>query len=59
MWISVGQKAAKLQAVKVGDLKNNSAAWPTTHHTCTTQDRIPEDGIILKVLWTTTLKPFT
>ena len=31
LWISVGQTASKLQAVKFGALKK-SAAWPTTHH---------------------------
>ena len=30
--VSVGQRAAKFQADKVGGLKN-SADWPITHHT--------------------------
>ena len=28
LWVSVGQRAADLQAVKVGDHQNNSADWP-------------------------------
>ena len=33
LWISVGQRAAKLQAVKFGGLNNKSADLSTTHKT--------------------------
>ena len=57
--VSLGQTAAKLQAVKVGDLKKkNSAAQATIHHGNAAWVRVPDDGMILKVLQTTTLQPF-
>ena len=33
LWVSVGQMAAELPAIKVGGLKNNSANWPSTGNT--------------------------
>ena len=33
LWVSIGQIAAKLQGVKVGDLRKNSAAWLKFNHT--------------------------
>ena len=28
LWVSVGQRAAEIPAIKVGGLKKNSTAWP-------------------------------
>ena len=28
LWVSVGQRAAEIPAIKVGGLKRNSAGWP-------------------------------
>ena len=33
LWVSVGQRAAKLPAGKVGSLKRNSATWPGSRPT--------------------------
>ena len=34
LWISIGQKTAKLEAIKVRGLKKKSATWTTTHCMC-------------------------
>ena len=34
LWVSVGQLAAELQAVKVGCLIENSVACPKSNHKC-------------------------
>ena len=34
LWVSVGQGAADLRAVKVGGLKKNSAIWPGANPLC-------------------------
>ena len=44
---SVGQRASKLLAVKVGGLKKKSAAWP--HSNQSAGFKIAWGGIILKV----------
>ena len=46
LWTSVDQMAEKLQAVKVGGLRKNSAA---THHMLAVLVRVLDNGIIHKV----------
>ena len=55
---SVGQRAAKLLAVKVGGLKKKSVArpWPHLNHSVAFKNAWGQ--IILKVSWLVTLQPF-
>ena len=48
LWVSVGQTAGKLKAVKIAGLKN-SAAWPPIHHMHAAWVLVLDDGIIPKV----------
>ena len=48
----------KLQAVKIGGLKKNSAFWPESNHVIAAGVLVPDDWIILKVLQAVTLQPF-
>ena len=54
---SVGQRASKLLAVKVGGLNKKSAAWPWPHSKYSACIREQQGRIILKVLWPVTLQP--
>ena len=55
---SFGQRASKLQAVKVGGLKKKSAFWPRPHSYHSARVRLDRGQIILKVWWSVTLQPF-
>ena len=54
-WFSVGQRTAKLQVVKDGDLKKNPAVRLELNQTRAARVRVPDDGIILKVWQSVTL----
>ena len=55
---SVGQRAAKLLAVKVGGLKKKSANWPQPHSNHLTQIWLHPGRTILKLWQLLTFKPF-
>ena len=47
--VSAGQRAEKLQDLKVGGLTKNSAAWPESSQTSAARVRVLDYQIILKV----------
>ena len=49
LWVSVGQLAAKLQAVKVGGVTKNSAIRPKLNLTSAARVRLPDNRIILQL----------